>query len=162
MLAAVILLAQAPTAATGQREQLSLRFFEGDTEMVSQVKVVMRKPYRSRTTGLGKILPDGSLSLTQNVFEEGKPPRTRQWRIRQVSPTRFIGSMSEAVGPVEVDQVRDSYRFRFHLNGNLAVEQWLTPLPGGQVARSETTVRKWGMKVATSAGTIRRLSKAAV
>ena len=56
--------AAAPSAnieARGMTEPL--RFFEGGTEMVSVVKVIMKKPYRSRTMGRGKILPDGTLSL---------------------------------------------------------------------------------------------------
>ncbi len=41
--------------------------------------------------------------------------------------------------------------------GGLHVEQWLTPLPGGNAVRSTMTVRKLGITVATADGTIRRL-----
>jgi hypothetical protein len=43
------------------------------------------------------------------------------------------------------------------MKGNLAVEQWVTPLPGGKSAQSRITVRKLGMLVAISDGTIRKL-----
>src|SRR6478735_1054681 len=92
-----------PTSpATADRVAGPLRFFEGRTEIVSLVKVVMKKPYRSRTLGQGPIAPDGTLSLVQQVKEDGKPPHLRQWRIRQVGPGSFSGTMSEAVGPVQV------------------------------------------------------------
>lgn len=134
-----------------------LRFFEGRTEMVSLVKIVMKKPYRSRTLGQGYISPDGTLSLVQQVREDGKQPRQRRWRIRQVAPGRFSGTMSEAVGPVQVQELGGKFRFTFRMKGNLAIEQWVTPLPGGRSAQSKIIVRKLGMRVASSEGTIRKL-----
>lgn len=145
-----------PVSADALRLRQPLRFFEGRTEMISLVKVVMRSPYRSRTIGAGHILPDGSLALTQRIFDEGQPPTQRRWRIRQVGPGRFTGTMTEAVGPVVVDEIGGRYRFTFRMKGSLAIEQWLTPLPGGRSARTDLTVRKFGMKVASSTGTIRR------
>ena len=115
--------------------------------MLSTVKVVFRSPYKSVTTGDGKILDDGSLSLVQKVRDENKPTESRLWRITR----------TEAVGPVQAEEVGGKYRFRFKLKGNLAVEQWLTPLPGGRAAQSKISVRKAGIKVATSDGIIRRV-----
>ena len=135
----------------------ALRFFEGRTEITSVVKVAMKRPYRSHTVGRGMIFSDGSLSLIQIVQEEDKPPRQRNWRIRQVGPGRFTGTMSEAIGPVTVEQVGARYRFTFKMKGNLAVEQWLAPSRGWMTASTKTTVRKYGMRVATSEGTIRKL-----
>lgn len=150
----------ASALATGEKTVPSnqpLRFFEGRTEMISTVKVVMKKPYESRTTGNGRILPDGSLALVQEVREEGKPPARRHWKIRQVSLSKFAGTMSDAIGPVTVDETDGTYRFQFKLKGHLAVDQWVRPLPGGKTAQSRMTVRKLGMKVASSTGVIRRL-----
>ena len=135
----------------------SLRFFEGRTEMISVVKVIMRKPYRSRTTGRGEILPDGSLALVQLVEEDGKPARQRYWKIRQIDAVRFAGTMSEAVGLVRIQRFGGQFRFNFKLKGNLAVEQWIVPAPGGRSARTTMTARKFGMRVASSEGTIRKL-----
>lgn len=133
-----------------------MRFFEGRTESLSTVKVIMRKPYRSRTLGEGKI-DDGVLNLVQRVHEEGKAPYDRRWRVRQVAPGRFTATMSEAIGPVVAEEIGGRYRFRFRMKGNLAIEQWLTPLPGGKVARSKISIRKLGMTVGRSEGTIRKL-----
>ena len=145
----------APAAAQGNVEPL--RFFEGRTELLSQVKVMMKKPYRSQTVGRGQILPDGSLSLVQQVHDHGKPASQRRWLIREVSPGRYTGTMSDAVGPVQIQQVGGRFLFKFKMKGKLAVEQWITPLPGGKSARSNLTVRKLGMRVATAEGTIRKL-----
>ena len=146
-----------PVSADAARLSQPLRFFEGRTEMLSVVKVIMKQPYRSRTLGAGRILPDGSLALIQQVFDEGKTPQQRRWSIRQFGPGRFAGTMTEAVGPVVVDELRGGYRFKFKMKGHLAVEQWLVPLPGGTSARTSLTVRKLGMQVASSVGTIRKV-----
>jgi hypothetical protein len=65
--------------------------------------------------------------------------------------------MSEALGPVVVDEVKGRYRFKFRMKGNLAIEQWLTPVEGGDSARSNLTVRKFGIRVASSTGVVHRL-----
>ncbi len=144
-------------AAVAQPKQDPLQFFEGRTDSVSTVKVMMKKPLQSHSIGRGKILPDGSLNLIQRVEEEGRAPFERRWKIRLVAPGHYAGTMSEAQGPVTIDEVGGGYRFRFKLKGNLAVEQWLTPLPGGRVASSKITIRKFGMSVARSEGTIRKI-----
>ena len=125
--------------------------------MVSTVKVVMSKPYRSRTLGNGQLLPDGSLSLVQQVQDEGKPAASRRWKIRKIDEDSFSGTMSDAIGPVNVEEIDGRYRFKFKMKGNLAVEQWVTPLADGRTAKSSASVRKFGMRVATSEGFIRRL-----
>jgi hypothetical protein len=134
-----------------------LRFFEGRTEMISIVKVIMKSPYRSHTTGRGEIRSDGSLVLVQLVEEAGKPAHQRYWTIRQVDKDQFTGTMSDALGPVRVQKIAVGYKFSFRLKGNLALEQWLMPAPGGRSARSRMIVRKYGIRVASSEGTIRKL-----
>ncbi|MBA2770590.1 MAG: DUF3833 domain-containing protein [Pseudomonadota bacterium] len=145
------------TPATAERIQDPLRFFEGRTETVSSVKVVTKKPVRTRSLGRGIIKADGTLDLVQRVEEQGKPARIRRWLIRRVAPGRFTGTMSEATGPVTVEQVGEGYRFRFKMKGNLSVEQWLTPHAGGKSATNKVTVRKLGIKVGSSDGTIRKI-----
>lgn len=134
-----------------------LRFFEGRTESQGTIRLFMKKPYKSRSFGRGVIEPDGSLLLVQRVEDEGKPPRERRWRIRQTGAGHYSGTMSEAIGPVTIDDVGGSYRFRYRMKGNFAVEQWLVPLPGGMAARNSLKVRKFGMTVGTSDGTIRKI-----
>jgi hypothetical protein len=125
--------------------------------MISLVKLVAKRPYRSRTIGQGRIAPDGTLHLVQRVEDQGKRPYDRRWRIRQVGPNRFSGTMSEAKGPVTAQQIGGRYRFRFKMKGSISIEQWLTPVPGGKAARSTVTIRKLGMTVGHSEGMIRKL-----
>ena len=94
------------SAGTAAPEILTdpMRFFEGRTEGVSTVKVIARKPFTSRTLGRGQIA-DGMLTLVQRVHEDDKAPFDRRWRMKQVGPGRFTGTMSEAVGPVVAEEV---------------------------------------------------------
>jgi hypothetical protein len=134
-----------------------LRFFEGRTESKGSIKIVFKKATKTYSAGRGRIESDGSLSLVQQVSDDGKEPHERRWRIRQVSSGRFVGTMTDAVGPVKIEEVGGRYRFRFQAKGSLTIEQWLAPLPDGRSARSTTTVRKLGMKVATGDAIIRKI-----
>ena len=146
------------SAATAERLKEPLRFFEGNTIGESTVSIVFHKSYSSRTTGQGKINADGSLDLVQRVEEEGRSPFQRRWHMKPSGPGQWSGTMSEAVGTVIADQVGDRFRFRFSMKDNIRVEQWLTPLEGGKVARNEATIRKHGFVVGHSKGTIRKVS----
>ena len=150
------LLMPAPARAASSIQPL--QFFEGRTESYGTVKTLMKKPYRIRSIGRGRIEPDGTLLLVQRVDEEGKSPRERRWRIRQIGSGRYSGTMSDATGPVTIEEVGGRYRFRFKMKGNLSVEQWLAPLDGGKSARNLMTVRKFGMVVGTGDGMIRKLA----
>jgi hypothetical protein len=144
-------------AAAGREQPDPLRFFAGRTETHGTVKVIFHKPYHSRSLGLGRIEPDGSLTLVQRVEDEGKPPHERRWRVREAGAGHWTATMSEAAGPVAIDQVGERYRFRFRMSGNLNAEQWLTPLPGAASALTVTKVRKFRMTVATTEGIVRKL-----
>jgi hypothetical protein len=133
-------------------------FFEGVTETIGTLKVVMRSPVRTYCVSRGEVRPDGSLLLIQHVEDEGKQPYVRRWLVRQLSPTHFVGSMSQANGPVSIDEIGNRYRFRFIMNGGLSVEEWLTPSPDRRSAKSSVTVHKFGIQVASSEGMVRRIS----
>lgn len=121
------------------------------------MSVAMHRSKSTHSRGVGTIAHDGSLSLVQIVQDEGRAPYTRRWSVRQVGPGQFTGSMSQATGPVTIQQVGSRFRFRFMIKGALSVEEWLTPLAGGLLATNEVTVSKFGIPVATSHGLVRKL-----
>ena len=155
--ASIVAAASVSGAAYAEPPKDPLRFFEGRTESVGTVKLVMKKPFRSRSIGRGTIRADGSLHLVQRVEDQGQPPHERRWHIRKVAPGRFSGTMSEAKGPVTIEEVNGRYRFNFKMKGNVSVEQWLIPLADGKSARSRVSIRKFGVTVGRSEGTIRKL-----
>ena len=125
--AAVLAVAWPASLGAADKQSGPLGFFEGRTESISTVKVILKRAFKSRSMGRGKILPDGTLDLVQRVEDEGAPPRERRWKIRQTAPGRFTGTMSEAVGPVVIEETPKGFLFRFKMKDNLAVEQWLFP-----------------------------------
>jgi hypothetical protein len=147
-----------PASSVAAKVDDPLRFWEGRTESVSTVKIVMKKPYKSHAVGRGRIKPDGSLDLIQRVEEDGQPVKERRWQIRQTGPGRYAGTMTEAKGPVTIEEVGGNFRFRFKMAGGVAVEQILTPLPGGRSASSKVTIKKLGVTVGRSEGTVRKIS----
>lgn len=155
-LAAAVSVLAAPLASAEQQVD-PLRFFEGRTITQGTVKVMFHKAYWTRSVGAGRIEQDGSLTLVQHVEDEGKPAHDRRWHVRRTAPGEFVASMTEAVGPVAIDRVGDRYRFRFRLKGNLRAEQILTPLPDGRSARNSMKVKRMGITVATTEGTIRKV-----
>ncbi len=147
-----------PAAARSGPSVDPMHFFEGRTESEGTIKVALKKPLRSHSLGRGRIQRDGTLVLVQQVREGKNPVKERRWVIRRVGPDRYSGTMTDAAGPVSIQRVGEGYRFRFRMKGGLAAEQWVKPLPGGLSASSRMTVRKFGLTVATSVGTIRKLS----
>ena len=143
--------------APAERLQDPLRFFEGATLGEGTVHILFKKPFKSRSVGRGKINADGTLDLVQRVEEDGRAPFQRRWHMKRIGPGRFTGTMSEATSAVTVDEIGERYRFRFAMKNNVKVEQWLTPLEGGQSARNDVTIRKHGIIVGRSKGTIKRI-----
>ena len=148
------------TPAGSQTAVRPLDFFEGTTVSEGTLKVALKDPVRTRSVSRGSLEQNGTLVLVQRVEDQGKAPYDRHWRIRQTGPRTYSGTMSEASGPVTVEQVGARYRFRFKMRGNLSVEQWLAPLADGRTASSNITIRKFGIVVATSQATIRKVAGA--
>jgi len=155
MLAAAALLSGPATAVPAYSP---MQFFEGRTEGIGTIRIMLGKPYRTRSIGHGRFEPDGTMEFVQKVVDDGKPPRERRWKIRQTGPHHFTGTMSEAIGLVKIEEIAGRFRFRFRMKGNLSVEQWLVPLAGGTTARNTLTIRKFGVKVGTSEGMLRKLA----
>lgn len=155
--AVALSLAMAPSQSAVAADD-PLQFFEGRTESVGTVHLMMKKPFRSKAIGNGEIKPDGSLVLVQRIYDQGEQPRERRWHMRRVGPGRYSGTMSEAKGPVTVEEIDGKYRFRFRMDGSVSVEQWLIPAADRQSARSKITIRKYGIHVGSSNAVIQKVN----
>lgn len=126
-----------------------ISFFTGRTEGRGALKELVGRAKRTMTHSTGRVDKDGWLVLDQKVTIEGEPVRQRHWRLKQVAPGKYRGTLSDAKGPVEAEVTGRSARIRYVMRGGIKVEQKLTPLPGGQAMHNRATFRKFGMKVAT-------------
>jgi hypothetical protein len=126
-----------------------IEFFTGRSESIGRMEQLLKPTRTVRVTSVGEAQRDGTLVLRQRVVIEGEPPRDRVWRLRQTGPGRYAGTLTDAVGPVVAETKGAAIHIRYRMNGNLKVDQTLTPLAGGRAVNNRMTVRKWGMKVAT-------------
>lgn len=133
-----------------------LRFFEGRTEGEGLLRTVLREPAQVRVRSFGRRVDDGTLYVSQRIDQQGRPPRTREWRIREVAPGRYKGTLSDADGPVTGEMQGNTLLLRFPMDG-FRVEQRLVLLPGGHAAHNVLTVGRFGFTVATLDETIRKL-----
>ena len=149
--------APAPPISATREAFDAIRFFSGPTEGEGMLKVALRSPVKIRVRSEGRVENDGTLSVRQIVWEGAKPARRREWRIRELSPGRFSGTLSDAAGPVTGEAAGNRLHLRFRLKSGLEAEQWLTLAPGGRSANNILRVKKFGLTVASLTETIRKL-----
>jgi len=130
-------------------------FFTGRTEGTGTIKMLFSSAHAVHVHSEGRMLPDGSLIINQNVDEEGKPLRVRQWHLRRTGKSSFGGSLSDATGPVRGDVAGNLLHLSYPMKG-VQAEQWIAMAPDGRSAQNRMTIRKFGMTVATLEETIRK------
>lgn len=150
----LLLLAAAPSLPPAPRFD-ALAFFEGESRGEGRLKVATRAGRLVHVRSSGHREGD-TLVLDQRVNAEGAPPRERSWRIREVAPGRYAGTLSDAAGPVSGETRGDRLHLSFRMKGGLKADQWLTLAPDGQSAHNVMKVRKFGIVIATLDETIRR------
>lgn len=142
MLTAVLLAAAAPAFDP-------LRFFAGLTRGDGQLKVILRHRVAVSVAGRGTVQPDGSLVLDQTVAEGTKPTRTRRWHLRRISPGHYMGTLTDARGPVTAEAEGPRLHLAFTTPSGFKVQQWLTLAPDGRSADNVLRASRLGVTVAT-------------
>ena len=133
-----------------------LRFFAGRTEGRGRLHVAMRRSRDVQVHGRGSVAGD-TLVLDQTVERAGVAPATRQWRIRRIAPGRYVGTLSDATGPVTGESAGDTLHLSFCGAHGVRFDQWLRLAPDGRSAQNRLTVRKLGITLARLDETIRRV-----
>lgn len=125
-----------------------LRFFTGATRGTAQLKVILRAAKPVTVRGSGRRQPDGALVLDQWVTEGSKPPRPRHWRLWQIAPGRYTGTLTDARGPVTGAVQGRTLRLSFTSDGGFRVRQTLTLQPDGRTLANRLEARRFGIRVA--------------
>ena len=134
-----------------------LRFFDGRTEGRGTLKIAFKAPQAISVQSRGRVDRDGTLAVQQTVTEGRMPARMREWRIREMSPGRYSGTLSDATGPVSGKTEGNRLHLSFRMKGGLDADQWLTLAPGGRSAHNVMVVRKLGVTVAALDETIHKI-----
>jgi len=154
LLALLLLAAAPPLAEPGAALE---RFFTGRTEGAGTVHVILAGRHAVRDRARGRIERGNVLILDQVVEEEGKPRRSRIWRLVRGAGNRITGSISDARGPVTGEVAGNVLRLRYRMAEGPSVEQSITLHPNGRTATNRMTFRRFGMRVATMESVIRRV-----
>jgi hypothetical protein len=144
--------APAPPAAPGPEH-----FFVGRTEGAGTVHMIMSGRHAVRDRSRGRIARDGALILDQVLDEEGRPPRSRTWRLVRGAGNRITGTISDARGPVTGEVRGNVLHLRYRSAEGPGVEQWITLHPSGRTAANRMVFRRFGVIVATVETVIRRV-----
>lgn len=148
--------ASLPPAAAGPRFD-AIRFFTGATQGRGRLRIMLHHARAVRVQGTGHLDPDGTLVLDQRVEQEGQAPTTRRWRIREDAPDHFVGTLSDATGPVTGETQGNRLHLSYRSKGNVRIDQWLDLSPDGRSAQNRLVAHKLGLAVAHLDETIRKL-----
>ena len=156
VIAALLMLAANAAAEAPKLDMMA--FFTGKTHADNVLKVTLHGPHKLIVDSVGGKGDRGDFVLIDTVNEQGKPVRTRKWIMRPVGPNRFTGSLSDAVGPVDIVVSGSSARIRYLMrDGHVNIDQRIDLQPDGKTLSNHVVVRKLGMNVAHIDGTIRKL-----
>jgi len=133
-------------------------FFTGKTHAENVMKVAMQRRKSLIVDSVGGKGDRGDFVLIDTVNEQGKPQRTRKWIMKQAGPNHFTGSLSDAIGPVDVVINGDSATIRYLMrDGHVNILQQIRLQPGGRSLSNHVVARKFGLVVARIDGTIRKM-----
>jgi hypothetical protein len=155
--AALLLTLAAPAAGDAAPSLDMLGFFTGKTHADNVIKIALGSPHKLVVDSVGGRNKAGDFVLIDNVQEEGKPARRRVWAMRPAGPNHFTGSLSDAVGPVDITVAGNSATIRYTMkDGGMKIVQQIELQRDGTLT-NHVEAHKFGMKVATAQGTIRKL-----
>ena len=152
--AAAAMLGLAAAAAPHQLDIAS--FFTGRTHADNNLKIVFHSTTRLIVDSVGKR--QGNEFVQTDLVREGdKPVRRRVWRTREMAPGHFIGTLTDATGPVDIDVRGETATIRYTMQGGLDVFETLQLQPDGRTLSNPVVARKLGLTFAHVDGTIRKL-----
>ena len=155
--AGAMLLLVAASAAAAEKPKLDMvAFFTGKTHSESVLKVVLKKPVPLIVDSIGGKGDRGDFVLIDTVHEGDKPVRQRKWIMKPAGPNHFTGSLTDAIGPVDIKVDGDTAAISYMMKGGLKVEQELQLQRDGKTLGNRVTAKKLGMKFARVEGTVRK------
>jgi hypothetical protein len=157
-LAAAALLLLGATAASDPAPKLDMTgFFTGKTHADNIIRIALHGPHKLIVDSIGGRNKEGEFILIDTVQEEGKPTRKRVWAMHPAGPDHFTGTLSDAVGPVDVAVSGNSATISYVMkDGHLKITQQLQLQPNGTLA-NHVMAKKFGLKFAEVDGTIRKV-----
>lgn len=134
----------------------ALAFFEGASTGSGTLRVVGRGARPVTVKSRGRREGDGSLALEQRVAVAGEAPRTRHWRLRAAGPGLYVGTLTDAAGPVTAVVRGRRLTIRYAMPRGLGVVQTLDLAPDRRTLANRMRVARFGLTLARLDETIIR------
>ena len=150
----VMVAGTAPAAAPPALDMTA--FFTGRTHAENVLNIFLSRSSRLVVDSVGRS-NGKEFVLIDTIHENGKPVRERKWIMRPAGPNHFTGTLSDAVGPVDVRISGNQATIRYTMNGGLKVDELLQLLADGRTLANHVAVRRFGLKFASIEGKIRKL-----
>lgn len=132
-------------------------FFAGKTHADNVINMAFHGPHKLIVDSVGGHNKEGEFVLIDTVREEGKPVRTRTWVMHSDGPNHFTGSLSDAIGPVDVAVSGDAAEIRYLMKeGHVKIVQRIQLQGDGKSLSNHVVAKKFGLSVAHVDGTIRK------
>lgn len=131
-------------------------FFTGRTSSEGTLSQIFASTRATRVSTFGTRLANGDMVLEQDVTIGDQPTRHRTWRLRESTPGRFTGTISDAADDLAGTLAGNTLTLTYTMDNNLGVHQVITVNPGGQSAQNVMRIRRFGITVARLRETIRR------
>lgn len=131
-------------------------FFTGRTTSEGTLSQIFASTKATRVTTFGTRQRNGDMVLEQDVQIGDQPVRHRVWRLRETSPGRFSGTISDAADDLAGTLSGDTLTLTYTMDNHLGVHQEITVNPGGQSAQNVMRIKRFGITVARLRETIHR------
>lgn len=154
-LAVLAFLLAAPALAAEHRLDM-IAFFTGRTEADNLLRVVLHPATSLNVESVGRM-EGRQFVLIDTVHEGSKPVRQRKWVTHEVGPGHYVGTLSDAVGPVDIRVGGNTAVVRYKMKGGLDITQTMVMQADGKSLSNRTVAKKFGLRFARVDGTIRKL-----
>jgi hypothetical protein len=134
-------------------------FFTGRTTSEGTLSQIFRSTRATRVSTLGMRQRNGDMVLEQDVTIGDEPTRHRVWHLRETSPGRFTGTISDAATDVAGTLDGDTLVLTYTMDDHLGVHQTITVNPDGESASNVMRIKRFGITVARLREIIRRAER---
>lgn len=155
--AALLLALTAAPATAGDPPRLDMHaFFTGRTHADNNLHIIFHRATKLIVDSVGRR-EGNQFILIDTVHEGDKPVRMRKWVTHEIGPGHFTGTLSDAIGPVDVVVRGDAATIRYIMKGNLQVTEVMKLQPDGRTLSNDVDVRRFGLRFARVDGTVRKM-----
>lgn len=145
------------TPTVGAPALQPMAFFTGRTHGEGELAKLFNRPVKVTVDSVGRRQGD-TLVLDQTIREGRSLPSVRRWTMRSIAPNRYSGTLTDAMGQVNVAISGPRANIRYTTKAGFDVEQQLVLQSDGRTILNRLSAHRFGVRVARLNETIRKLN----